>query len=120
MIGERRAVQAFLQARPLSRGPLEVELREAAQTSDPRSGTPVLVPPLPPHQLAPGLSAATTPDAAALVRPGTSVRVTPPPPPRTGPTTQPPRTNPPRTVGQTPRRDAGRPCGPLEPCARYP
>ena len=46
MIGERRAVQAFLQARPLSRGPLEVELREAAQTSDPRSGEPVLVPPL--------------------------------------------------------------------------
>ena len=46
LIGERRAVQAFLQARPLSRGPLEVELREAAQTSDPRSGRPVLVPPL--------------------------------------------------------------------------
>jgi hypothetical protein len=46
LIGERRAVQAFLQARPLSRGPLEVELREAPQTSDPRSGEPVLVPPL--------------------------------------------------------------------------
>ena len=46
MIGERRAVQAFLEARPLSRGPLEVELREAPHTSDPRSGEPVLVPPL--------------------------------------------------------------------------
>ena len=46
MIGERRAVQAFLQARPLSRGSLEVELRAAPQTSDPRSGEPVLVPPL--------------------------------------------------------------------------
>ena len=46
MIGERRAVQAFLQARPLSRGSLEVELRAAPQTSDPRSGDPVLVPPL--------------------------------------------------------------------------
>ena len=46
MIGERRAVQAFLQAKPVSRGPLEVELREAAHTSDPRSGRPVLVPPL--------------------------------------------------------------------------
>ena len=42
MIGERRAVQAFLQARPLSRGSLEVELR----SGDPRSGDPVLVPPL--------------------------------------------------------------------------
>ena len=38
VIGERRAVQAFLQARPLSRGSLEVELRPAPQTSDPRSG----------------------------------------------------------------------------------
>ena len=46
LIGERRAVQAFLQARPLSRGSLEVELRAAPQTSDPRSGEPVLVPPL--------------------------------------------------------------------------
>ena len=46
MIGERRAVQAFLQASPLSRGSLEVELRAAPQTSDPRSGDPVLVPPL--------------------------------------------------------------------------
>jgi hypothetical protein len=46
LIGDRRAVQAFLQARPLSRGALEVELREAAQTSDPRSGRSVFVPPL--------------------------------------------------------------------------
>ena len=46
LIGERRAVQAFLQASPLSRGSLEVELRAAPQTSDPRSGDPVLVPPL--------------------------------------------------------------------------
>jgi hypothetical protein len=46
LIGERRAVQAFLQARPLSRGSLEVELRAAPKTSDPRSGEPVLVPPL--------------------------------------------------------------------------
>lgn len=46
MIGERRAVQAFLQARPLSRGPFEVELRESPHTSDPRSGDSVLVPPL--------------------------------------------------------------------------
>ena len=43
LIGERRAVQAFMQARPLSRGGLGVELREAAQTSDPRSGRPVAV-----------------------------------------------------------------------------
>ena len=46
MIGDRRAVQAFLQARPLSQGPLEVELRESPHTSDPRSGVPLLVPPL--------------------------------------------------------------------------
>lgn len=46
MIGERRAVQAFLGAKPLSRGPLEVELRESPPTSDPRSGHPVLVPPV--------------------------------------------------------------------------
>ena len=46
MIGERRAIQAFLQAKPVSRGPLEVELRESPHTSDPRSGEPILVPPL--------------------------------------------------------------------------
>jgi hypothetical protein len=46
VIGERRAVQAFLGAKPLSRGPVEVELRESSPTTDPRSGTPVLVPPV--------------------------------------------------------------------------
>jgi hypothetical protein len=46
VIGERRAIQAFLQAKELSRGPLEVELRESPHTTDPRSGEPILVPPL--------------------------------------------------------------------------
>ena len=46
VIGERRAVQAFLEAKPLSRGPLEVELRESQPTTDPRSGQPLLVPPV--------------------------------------------------------------------------
>jgi hypothetical protein len=46
VIGERRAVQAFLGAKPLSRGPLQIELRDSPPTSDPRSGHPVLVPPV--------------------------------------------------------------------------
>ena len=46
VIGERRAVQAFLGAKPLSRGPLEVELRESPPTTDPRSGVPMPVPPV--------------------------------------------------------------------------
>lgn len=46
MVGERRLVEAFLQAKPLSRGPLEVQLRESAPTTDPRSGRPMPVPPL--------------------------------------------------------------------------
>jgi hypothetical protein len=46
VIGERRAVQAFLEAKPLSRGGLEVELRESAATTDPRSGQPLPVPPV--------------------------------------------------------------------------
>jgi hypothetical protein len=46
VIGERRAVQAFLGAKPLSRGPLEVELRESPPTTDPRSGEPLPVPPV--------------------------------------------------------------------------
>ncbi len=46
VIGERRAVQAFLGAKPMSRGPLEVELRESPPTSDPRSGRPLPVPPV--------------------------------------------------------------------------
>ena len=46
VIGERRAVQAFLGAKPLSRGPLEVELRDSPPTTDPRSGKPMSVPPV--------------------------------------------------------------------------
>jgi hypothetical protein len=46
VIGERRAVQAFLGAKALSRGPLEVEIRESPPTSDPRSGRPLPVPPV--------------------------------------------------------------------------
>jgi hypothetical protein len=46
VIGERRAVQAFLGAKSLSRGPLEVELRESPPTTDPRSGRRVPVPPV--------------------------------------------------------------------------
>ena len=46
MIGERRTVQAFLEAKPVSRGPFEVELRESVPTTDPRSGQPMAVPPV--------------------------------------------------------------------------
>jgi hypothetical protein len=46
VIGERRVVQAFLGAKPFTRGPLEVELRESAATTDPRSGHPLPVPPV--------------------------------------------------------------------------
>jgi hypothetical protein len=46
VIGERRAVEAFMQAKPLSHGRLDVELRERAATTDPRSGRPLPVPPL--------------------------------------------------------------------------
>jgi hypothetical protein len=46
VIGERGAIQAFLQARPMSRGVLEVELRQLPPTTDPRSGRPFAVPPL--------------------------------------------------------------------------
>jgi hypothetical protein len=46
VIGERRAVQAFLEAKALSRGAIEVELRESSPTTDPRSGEPLLVPPV--------------------------------------------------------------------------
>ena len=46
VIGERRTVQAFLGAKPLSRGALEVEIRESPPTTDPRSGKPLLVPPV--------------------------------------------------------------------------
>jgi hypothetical protein len=46
VIGERRAVQAFLGAKPICRGSIEVELRESPPTSDPRSGRPLFVPPV--------------------------------------------------------------------------
>jgi hypothetical protein len=46
VIGERRAVQSFLGAKEMTRGPLEVEVRESPPTTDPRSGRPVLVPPV--------------------------------------------------------------------------
>jgi hypothetical protein len=46
VIGERRAVEAFMQARELSHGRFQVELRARAATSDPRSGRPLAVPPL--------------------------------------------------------------------------
>jgi hypothetical protein len=46
VIGERRAVEAFLGAKPLTRGTLEVEVRDSAPTTDPRSGAPLGVPPV--------------------------------------------------------------------------
>ena len=46
VIGERRAVQAFLEANELTRGALEVEVRESPPTTDPRSGQPLPVPPV--------------------------------------------------------------------------
>jgi hypothetical protein len=46
VIGERRAVEAFLGAKPLTRGQLEVEVRDSAPTTDPRSGAPLGVPPV--------------------------------------------------------------------------
>jgi hypothetical protein len=46
MIGEQRAVRAFLKAEDLVRGSLKVELRSSDPTSDPRSGRLVPVPPM--------------------------------------------------------------------------
>ena len=46
MIGEQRAVRAFLRGSDFVRGELEVELRESEATTDPRSGRPMPVPPL--------------------------------------------------------------------------
>ena len=46
MIGEDRAIRAFLRWEPMVRGPLEVEIRDSAPTTDPRSGQQVAVPPL--------------------------------------------------------------------------
>ena len=39
-------MQAFLEAKATTRGSIEVELRESAPTSDPRSGRPLFVPPV--------------------------------------------------------------------------
>jgi hypothetical protein len=46
VIGEQRAVRAFLSASELQRGELQVEVRCSPATTDPRSGQPVIVPPL--------------------------------------------------------------------------
>jgi hypothetical protein len=46
VIGERRAIEAFLQAKPTSGSTLEVEVRALPPTTDPRSGRPLSVPPL--------------------------------------------------------------------------
>jgi hypothetical protein len=46
MIGERRTVRAFLQIEPHCEGQYEVEVRESAPTTDPRSGRSVPVPPI--------------------------------------------------------------------------
>jgi hypothetical protein len=46
VVGEQRAVRAFLKAQELVRGELEVEVRASASTSDPRSGCALPVPPL--------------------------------------------------------------------------
>ncbi len=39
-------MEAFLGAKPLTRGQLEVEVRDSAPTTDPRSGAPLGVPPV--------------------------------------------------------------------------
>lgn len=46
VIGEQRTVRAFLRGETMRLGQLEVELRESPPTTDPRSGRPVLVPPV--------------------------------------------------------------------------
>jgi hypothetical protein len=46
VIGERRAVRAFMEAQPVTIGDLEIDLREVPETTDPRSGLPIPVPPL--------------------------------------------------------------------------
>jgi hypothetical protein len=46
VIGEQRAVRAFLRGEELVRGELEVEVRPSPPTSDPRSGKMLPVPPL--------------------------------------------------------------------------
>jgi hypothetical protein len=46
VIGEQRAVRAFLAGEELVRGEIEVEVRSSPSTSDPRSGRPMAVPPM--------------------------------------------------------------------------
>ena len=46
MIGEQRAVRAFLGGNEFVRGELEVEVRDCPPTTDPRSDRPLPVPPL--------------------------------------------------------------------------
>jgi hypothetical protein len=46
VIGEQRAVRAFLGGNEFVRGELEVEVRNSAPTTDPRSDRPMPVPPL--------------------------------------------------------------------------
>jgi hypothetical protein len=46
VIGEQRAVRAFLRCEPLEKGPLAVELFDREPTTDPRSGHVIAVPPL--------------------------------------------------------------------------
>ena len=46
MIGDQRAVRAFMKAEELERGSLKVELRASEPTSDPRSGRLLPVPPI--------------------------------------------------------------------------
>jgi hypothetical protein len=46
VIGEQRAVRAFLRGGEFVRGELEVEVRDCPPTTDPRSDRPMPVPPL--------------------------------------------------------------------------
>jgi hypothetical protein len=46
VVGEQRAVRAFLKGEELIRGELEVEARSSPPTTDPRSGGPLPVPPV--------------------------------------------------------------------------
>ena len=46
MVGEQRAVRAFLDGSEFVRGEVEVEVRESPPTTDPRSDRPMPVPPL--------------------------------------------------------------------------
>jgi hypothetical protein len=46
VVGDQRAVRAFMMGRSFVRGDLEVEVRESPPTSDPRSDRPLPVPPL--------------------------------------------------------------------------